>query len=188
MAGPWEVEQKFVVSDLQQLLDRLNKLKAQELKTEEHVDIYLAHPCRDFRATDEAFRLRQFNSDACVTYKGKRLPGNVKMRPEIELPIRQSDIPQWLEMMQYLGFVPKQEVRKTRRVFSLAYTDDQLFTIAIDEVVSLGLFAEIELLVSDPAVLEQAREGIEGLAQTLGLTEVQPRSYLSQLLAKLGIE
>jgi len=188
MAGPWEVEQKFIVLDLQQLLDRLGELKAREMITEQHVDTYLAHPCRDFRVTDEALRLRQFNLEACVTYKGKRLPGNVKMRPEIELPIRQADIPQWLEMMQHLGFQPKPEVRKTRRVFSLAYADQQPFTIALDEVVSLGLFAEIELIVKDAAMLNEARNRIEMLSQSLGLTQIQPRSYLSLLLAKLGVE
>jgi len=188
MAGPWEVEQKFIVLDLQQLLDRLGELNAQEMITEQHVDTYLAHPCRDFRATDEAFRLRQFNSKACVTYKGKRLPGNVKMRPEIELPIRQADIPEWLEMMQHLGFLPKPEVRKTRRVFSLTVADQPPITIALDEVVNLGSFAEIELIVKDAAMLDEASTRIDLLSQSLGLTQIQPRSYLSLLLAKLGVE
>jgi adenylate cyclase, class 2 len=188
MAGPWEVEQKFVVSDVQGLVDRLSVLKARELVTEVHVDTYLAHPCRDFRVTDEAFRLRQFNSDACVTYKGRRLPGNVKTRPEIELPIRQADVPQWLEMMQHLGFQPKPEVRKTRRVFSLTVVDQPPVIIALDEVLHLGSFAEIELIVKDAAMLDEARSRIEVLSQSLGLTHIQPRSYLSLLLAKLGVD
>lgn len=188
MAGPWEVEQKFIVSDVQHLVGRLGELNAMEMETEVHVDIYLAHPSRDFRVTDEAFRLRQYNSQACVTYKGKRLPGNVKTRPEIELPIRKTDIPQWLEMMQQLGFQPKPEVRKTRRVFSLTTSDRQPFTIALDEVASLGSFAEIELIVADIALLDEARSRVETLSRTLGLTDIQPRSYLSMLLAKLGVD
>ncbi len=58
MAGPWEVEQKFHVTDIEMLLERLADLKATEVRTELHVDTYLAHPCRDFRASDEAFRIR----------------------------------------------------------------------------------------------------------------------------------
>ncbi len=188
MAGPWEVEQKFVVSNEQQLLERLAELDAKQMETELHVDTYMAHPCRDFRLTDEAFRLRQYNSQACVTYKGKRLPGNVKTRPEIELPIRQADIPQWLEMMQHLGFHPKPEVRKTRRVFSLTISDQQPYTVALDEVASLGSFAEIELIIADLGMLDEARSRIETLSQSLGLTQIQPRSYLSLLLAKLGVD
>jgi adenylate cyclase class 2 len=188
MAGPWEVEQKFVVSNEQQLLERLAELDAKQMETELHVDTYLAHPCRDFRVTDEAFRLRQYNSQACVTYKGKRLPGNVKTRPEIELPIRHADIPQWLEMMQHLGFQPKPEVRKTRRVFSLTISDQHPYTIALDEVASLGSFAEIELIIADLGMLDEARSRIETLSQSLGLTQIQPRSYLSLLLAKLGVD
>ena len=119
MAGPWEVEQKFIVSDNEQLLQRLSEIGAKEMNTELHIDTYLAHPCRDLRVTDEAFRLRQYNSEACVTYKGKRLPGNVKTRPEIELPIRLADLPQWLEMMQQLGFCQSHKLEKRGVYFHL---------------------------------------------------------------------
>ncbi len=188
MAGPWEVEQKFVVSNMDNLLQLLSHHAAVELRTEEHIDIYLQHPCRDFRASDEAFRLRQFNSQACVTYKGKRLPGKVKTRPEIELTIQLGEIPSWLEMMQYLGFRPLPEVCKTRRIFTLRATSAAPITIAIDQVAQLGTFVEIELLIDEEAKLEEARQQIESLASLLSLTEVQPRSYLSLLLIKLGVE
>ena len=95
-------------------------------------------------------------------------------------------------MLQHLGFQPKPAVRKTRRVFSVE--DRQLgpsfkpFTVALDEVAELGTFAEIELLVDDQQKLEAARGQIERMAKILGLTEVQPRSYLSLLLLKLGVE
>lgn len=195
MAGPWEVEQKFIVSDVGELLARLSNLAATEQLAETHLDIYLAHPCRDFRATDEAFRLRQFNSSACVTYKGKRLPGNVKTRPEIELMINQAEIASWLEMMQHLGFQPKPAVRKRRRIFCVQSNEpldakvfSKPFTVALDEVEELGTFAEIELLVDDQSHLETARSRIEAMARTLGLSNVQSRSYLSLLLIKLGVD
>ena len=188
MAGPLEVEQKFVVSNVANLLLQLSHCAAVELPTEAHVDTYLQHPCRDFRASDEAFRLRQFNSQACVTYKGKRLPGKVKTRPEIELTIQLGEIPSWLEMMQHLGFRPLPEVRKSRRIFTLRAAAAKPITIAIDQVDQLGTFAEIELLVDDEAMLEEARQHVESLAQLLSLTEVQPRSYLSLLLIKLGAD
>ncbi len=186
MAGPWEVEQKFVVRDVASLLQQLSQQAAVEVLTEEHVDTYLQHPCRDFRASDEAFRVRQFHSQACVTYKGKRLPGKVKTRPEIELAIQPNDVPEWLKMMQQLGFRPLPEVRKTRRVFKLGVAPSHPVTIAIDQVAQLGTFAEIELLVSEESQLEQARQRIEAIADLLLLTEVQPRSYLSLLLIHLG--
>ncbi len=193
MNSPWEVEQKFIVSNVDMLLERLRQLAAVEMPTEQHVDTYLAHPCRDFRATDEAFRVRQYNLEACVTYKGKRLPGNVKTRPEIELPIGQADVPQWLAMLQLLGFQPKPEVRKVRRVFSVAGNGDfaapsKPFIVALDEVAQLGTFVEVELLIDDPSQLELARSQIEFMAQSLGLFVVQPRSYLALLLLKLGVE
>lgn len=186
MSGPWEVELKFVVSDPLALLEQLARQQAVEQETEQHIDIYLAHPCRDFKATDEAFRLRQFNSQACMTYKGKRLPGKVKTRPEIELSIRLDEIPQWLQMMQHLGFRPLPEVRKSRRIFRLPNVADQpTFTVTLDNVADLGTFAEVELVVQQASELDSARGRIESLATSLLLQDVQPRSYLSLLLEKL---
>ena len=35
-------------------------------------DEYFSHPCRDFAATDEAFRVRRAGDDWFVTYKGAK--------------------------------------------------------------------------------------------------------------------
>ncbi len=96
--------------------------------------------------------------------------------------------------MKHLGFTPKPEVRKSRRIFTVEAPADWVparsapFTVALDHVAQLGDFAEIELLVDDQAALDAARRHIEQMASLLGLVEVQPRSYLSMLLTKLGVE
>ncbi len=202
MQNAWEVEQKYVVQDVVVLLDRLQSLGAIPMETENHVDTYLKHPSRDFKVTDEAFRIRQVDSKAFLTYKGKRLPGSVKTRPEIELAIHATETSQWLEMLQHLGFQPVRKVRKHRRIFILrssaitrANTNNagdftapafESVTVAMDRVEELGDFVEIELLIADLAQIDAARAHIEETAASLGLSEVQPRSYLSQLVAKFG--
>ncbi len=202
MQNAWEVEQKYVVQDVDRLLDRLQSLGAVPMETENHVDTYLKHPSRDFKVTDEAFRIRQVDSQAFLTYKGKRLPGTVKTRPEIELAIHATETSRWLEMLQHLGFQPVRQVRKFRRIFILQSSaiaqmnppNESDFaghafenvTIAMDRVEDLGDFVEIELLITDLAQIESARSHIEATAARLGLAEVQPRSYLSQLVARFG--
>lgn len=188
MQTSWEVEQKFILPAPRQFEDRLAALGFKQLKTEEHQDLYFRHPCRDFRATDEAFRLRKVNSDAVVTYKGKRLDAEVKTRPEIELELKANEFDQWETMLCALGFTPLPKVQKKRQIFNCASDSLRKFCVTIDHVEQLGWFAEIELLVEEEKQLGLAQQRIERLAKDLELTEVQHLSYLAQLLQKLGIE
>ncbi|GAB5403911.1 MAG: class IV adenylate cyclase [Aureliella sp.] len=188
----YEVEQKYYARDINELLARLEQLAMEEHAQEHHQDIYFRHPSRNFRETDEALRIRVLGDRACVTYKGPRLAGPVKTRPEIELDIRSSETEHWSEMYQHLGFTIAAEVRKTRRIFQprpgVQVVGNGPIVVALDDVEQLGSFAEIEQIVSDPNELETAKETIQDVASRLGLAEVQPVSYLGMLLAKLGIE
>lgn len=188
----WEVEQKYVVSDAVCLRERITSLGFRLDREEKHCDVYFRHPCRDFRVTDEAFRLRQLDGRTLLTYKGKRLDGAVKTRPEIELSLESAEYDQWQKLLGHLGFQPLPAVRKKREVFlpqlSPHTRTHQGFTVTLDEVELLGQFAEIELLVNRESELEMAQSRILELASTLELFAVQPFSYLTQLLAKMGVE
>ena len=82
-----EAECKFRVSNVDETRASLERVGAVFLKREEHRDTYLRHPCRDFRSTDEALRIREIDGQPFITYKGPRLAGPIKIRPEIELPM-----------------------------------------------------------------------------------------------------
>jgi predicted adenylyl cyclase CyaB len=56
------------------------------------------------------------------------------------------------------------------------------FRVVIDEVRSLGFFAEVELVVSESSEIEGARMRIQELSGHLGLQRAEPRSYLTMLL------
>ena len=185
-----------MVVDVSTLTTKLVSCALTTLQSETNSDVYFRHPCRDLRATDEAFRLRSLNDSSCITYKGKRLEGAVKTRPEIELEVAHAEREGWLSMLSQLGFTPLPAVVKRRETFSRTDTHSPLsassatagLLVTIDEVEQLGSFAEIELLVSTQSELSQAAERIVQLAEQLGLDQVQPRSYLSLLLAKLQLE
>ncbi len=197
MQANWEVEQKFKVADVQGLRLKLAECGFVRQGSERNSDVYFRHPCRDLKATDEAFRLRTLDDTACLTYKGKRLESAVKSRPEIELSIAHKERDQWLQMLQQLGFDPLPAVVKARETYALdskhrssaesALSSSGLH-VTIDEVEQLGTYAEIELVVSQPSQLEQAAREIELIAGRLGLSKVEPRSYLSMLLCQLGVE
>lgn len=191
MQAEWEVEQKYVVDDVVAFRSNLAAQGFEWISSELNSDIYFRHPCRDLRATDEAFRLRTVDDRCCVTYKGKRLPGPVKTRPEIELDVNLGQHEGWLEMLQQLGFRPLPAVNKRRQNFAYAGNIDSdlpKIHVTLDEVDLLGNFAELELIVSEKSHLDLAAVRIEQLASRLGLVSVQPRSYLTLTLEKLGFE
>jgi adenylate cyclase class 2 len=190
MTSLWEIEQKFEVEDAEALRSNLAAQGFELIDIETNSDIYFRHPCRDFRVTDEAFRVRQVNDRCCVTYKGKRLPGPVKSRPELELEVQATQRPQWLEMLERLGFEPLPAVEKRRHNYQRPTHNTAPFSqihATIDEVQQLGTFAELELLVTDESHIAGAAEAIQQLAASLQLHALQPRSYLSLRLEQLGM-
>jgi adenylate cyclase class 2 len=178
---PVEIEGKYRVDQVDMFLDRLQQLSPIEKTMEEHEDHYLRHPCRDFRITDEALRMRCVNQRWHVTYKGPRSEGALKIRPEIEFPLAEGTQEDLQRVWQALGFEPVAVVRKTRRVFSLEGFHQGMH-VTVDQVESLGSFAELECVVHDETALREAERAIESLAIALQLGFVEKRSYLSMLL------
>ncbi|MDF1844801.1 MAG: class IV adenylate cyclase [Rubripirellula sp.] len=179
----YEVEQKFLVQDPEALHQRLIGLGGIPLPTEKHSDTYYNHPCRDFAETQEALRVRRVNGQPFLTYKGTKLPGSVKARRELEWSLAPGDLDgsQTEELWKLLGFREVATVTKTRQGFALA-ADPSSFTIVIDEVDQLGVFAEIELIVTGPEEVDAARKRILDLSVQLSLNISEPRSYLRMFL------
>lgn len=179
-----EVELKFRAPDLSQVREQLASLGAVFHDPIFQLDRYFAHPSRDFRATDEALRLRQVGSENCITYKGPKLDTHTKTRRELELPILAGDagIEQFTSLLSLLGFVAAGEVRKVRTPGELLW-QGAVVELSLDEVNGLGGFVELERVV-DESQLDAARTTIVSLAKQLGLSESVRRGYLDLLLEK----
>lgn len=178
-----EIEQKYVVDDLQGFVRRLVDAGATEGRTEHHEDHYFNHPAKDFAETGEAFRIRVVDGAASVTYKGPKLPGDIKAREEREWSLGPEDADgrRWRDLLTTLDFRPVATVRKTRRTFRL-----NGLTVTADAVADLGSYAEIETVVSGPDDVPSARRRIAESAASLGLEHPEARSYLRLLLAGRG--
>ena len=152
------------------------------------VDRYFAHPCRNFAATDEAFRLRLDGDQLRATYKGPRLDTTTKTRAEIELPlmtVTETDATALLESHTQLwlavGFRPVLDVGKYRTPWMLTRDGAQIH-ILLDEVDGLGTFVELETLAEEIDRLDRT-EVLLQVASELGLTASERRSYLELLMA-----
>lgn len=183
-----EIELKFRVADHAAIAENLQALGAAAGATVDQVDIYFRHPCRDFAATDEAFRLRGVGPNNHLTYKGPKQGGPTKTREEIELPIGAGSHArdEWLTLLARLGFTAFATIRKTRRSFTHR-VGERSVEIALDDAGELGSFVEVESLAEDAAELPLAQAAVLDLARELRLTSVEPRSYLRMVLERGAI-
>jgi adenylate cyclase, class 2 len=179
----YEVEVKYRLVEYNQLLARLVQRGADREPAIDQEDTYLSHPSRDFAVTNEALRIRRIGPENRITYKGPRQSGPTKTREEIEIILAAGDIAfsQVLRIFENLGFRPIATIRKSRTSFHLTQQGLDI-EVALDRAVGLGDFAEIETLAANESELPAAQASVLALAAELGLTEVEPRSYLRMSL------
>lgn len=183
----YEVEVKYRGVDHDALGRALVALGAQAREAVDEEDLYLNHPSRDFARTNEAFRIRRVGDDNRLTYKGPKEAGPTKTREEIEVPFdrgpgRHEELSR---LFDRLGFRRVAVVRKRRTSYRIRFAGRDL-EATLDRAEGLGDFAEIEALAADRDDLAAAQQAVLGLAAKLGLTEVEPRSYLRMLLESRG--
>jgi adenylate cyclase, class 2 len=163
-----EIEIKSYCDNHAHLAARLEAMGARHAWTGKEQDLYLNHPARDFKKTDEALRLRQARGRVILTYKGPKLGTAAKTRREEEVTVE--DFEQALLILKLLGFLEFGSVVKERAIYELGEME-----ICMDTVEGVGRFVEIEMKGTD-------RERIEGelfrLAGELGLDRFERRSYL----------
>lgn len=176
----FEAEVKFPIADPGAVRRRLEQLGTRFYKSERQCDWYFAHPSRDFAQTDEALRVRLADESAALTYKGPRIDATTKTRRELELALPPPAADTCRQILQALGFRLVAEVRKQREHGQLSWQGASVH-VCLDEVDRLGWFVELELL-ADAAGVDEARESLMQLAETLQLTGSERRSYLELLL------
>ena len=178
----FEVEQKFPVARMAEVEAKLSALGAEVSEPRLEVDLYYAHPARDFASTDEALRIRRVGGANWITYKGPKVDRTTKTRREIELelPPEEAGALAWAGLLEVLGFRPVAEVRKQRRKAFIPW-EDRRVEASLDEVDRVGTFVELELVV-EPEEVEPAKACIASLAGQLGLAGSERRSYLELLL------
>ena len=160
----YEVELKFPVPDLSAFAQKLAEQSVSISPPQEEIDLYFAHPARDFAQTDEALRLRRKGEANCITYKGPKIDATTKTRREIELPLAAGpeSLAAWTALLEAVGFRPVAEVRKSRCKAVIAWQGRHV-EACLDDVAGVGTFVEFELVVEESEV-EAAKTCIQSLA------------------------
>jgi adenylate cyclase class 2 len=173
-----EIEQKYAGADFQRIERRLAELGITAHEDEEEADHYFNAPDRDFKQTDEAFRLRRIGAKNFLTYKGPKHKAAMKTRTELEVPLTDGDhaAEQFIQLLQHLGYRFVAVVRKRRRTYRFE-RDGFSIAVCLDDVAELGRFAEIEI-VAEETQTAAAHEVLTRLGNELELSNVERRSYL----------
>lgn len=161
-----ETEVKFRLKcSFSEFLNRIHLFKPIYVEEYLETDTYYNHPCRDFKKSDEALRLRTRCSSSgrqhYLTYKSSRFPSvNVKKRIEYEIVVSDFFITE--NILKHLGFVETISFSKKRSVYRVCNS-----YLYIDELFGVGLFIEIEGLERDIIELTNVlRECIEVIDKT----------------------
>ncbi|WP_162006698.1 class IV adenylate cyclase [Roseimaritima sediminicola] len=179
-----EIELKFPLDDAERLRQQVLELGGSVAgPRQQHRDTYYAHPCRDFKKTTEALRIRGIDGHYHITYKGPKQASQVKTRQELEWSLGPDDArgEKMTAVLEALGFRPVATVEKFRETLEIHW-DGLVLEVTLDEVNGVGWYAEIEAIAADQAAVATAREAVLSLARRLGLTQPEPRSYLNLLL------
>ena len=183
-----EVELKYRLPPETDVAALIAPLAPRVIHSQVQRDIYFQHPARDFRQTDEAFRIRSFGDENVLTYKGPLLDRVSKTRVETEVSFERGDAGR--ERMQTillsLGFDPRPPVVKERLECEAVWVG-QTVHLCHDRVEGLGEYLELETLAPRDG-WETARDALLRLASRLGLREPERRSYLQLLIETNGVE
>ena len=179
----YEVEQKHPVPGFEAVEARLAAMEATIGPPQEELDLYFAHPVRNFAETDEALRIRRKGGKTLITYKGPKIDKATKTRREIELPLATGTehVKGYVELLTALGFRKVAEVSKRRRGGQVQWNQWSV-ELALDEVAGLGQYVELEI-VAERDRLPAAQSALLELAAHLSLPQPERRSYLEMVLA-----
>jgi adenylate cyclase class 2 len=177
-----EIEQKYSNADFAAIERRLAEWGVTAHEDEEESDYYFNAPDRDFKQTDEAFRLRRIGVKNFLTYKGPKQQATVKIRTELEVPLGDGDEVARLctELLKHLGYRYVATVKKRRRTYRFR-REPFAIAVCLDEVAGLGRFAEVEIVAPEEQK-DAAHAPLTQLGKELSLSDVERRSYLGLIL------
>jgi adenylate cyclase class 2 len=179
-----EIELKFRVDSFASVVEKLESHGARCFGARDETDDYYNAPDRDFKLTDEVFRLRCEADDCVLTYKGPKRPGTVKTREEIEVPLAVGRQEAAMRLIRSLGYRLTATVRKRRSVYSLVWDGFDLH-VCLDSLAGVGEFVEIEIVAAE-SDLQTAEAVVQRFAGVLGLMVPEPRAYLRMVLEAEG--
>ncbi len=129
--------------------------------------------------TGEEFRVRRIGDKYYYNEKSRTVEDGIENNIEIEREITCEEAKQYERDESLFGIKTKREY-----VWTAEYKGNEVH-IELADVINLGIFLEIEMLLDEkatPAEIEAAKKYVMGFYEKLGLTErIEKRKYLDLL-------
>ena len=136
-----EIEAKIKVAQLEPVAETLKTLGATPVHDIRQIDTYFMDADGLLAKNDCGLRIRQETIDGQqstrMTFKGAKIGGPYKSRPEFETGVDDADIT--ANIFESLGYTKRLQVCKHRSMWALDDCD-----VCLDEVERLGCFVEVE--------------------------------------------
>ena len=178
----YEIEMKARVTNPESLLDRLRSMGC-FLGSCEKTDFYWALADYSPDRPDKKFRLRKEGDVFTVTYKEKRVVGEIEINEEREFQVSSPEV--FLELMGRAGSTELMSKRKRVEKFRVGRC-----LVEAVHVEGLGDFVEIEILAEDAGTetVRIARQELFSVLERcgIGIEEIETRFYSDLLAAKKG--
>ncbi|MFA6844307.1 MAG: CYTH domain-containing protein [Sphaerochaetaceae bacterium] len=177
-----EVELKAHVPEIGNLRRRLSS-RCQGETSEEKKDVYY---CKDggpalFRIRYEAYDGQE--GTVLFTCKEKRINNGIEVNTEHEFTSRGNEFAACQDFALALGY--QVYVRKTKSgySYSLSFPDFPPLHIELVEVPPLGCFIEMEFVLTDQSLVEQAKARLLEVLASLGIDagDIESRYYMELL-------
>ena len=181
----FEVEQKFRTAGHAEVAARLAAMGAEAGPRVEHEDAYLNHPRATSPRRTRRFRLRRVGDANAITYKGPKHAGPTKTREEIEIPFAEGPeaLGQMRRVFEALGFRDRRRRPQDADALRLTHEAGRSRSCSTSPRGS-GRSSRSRRSPTSEADLPEAQRAVMSLAAALGLTEVEPRSYLRMALER----
>lgn len=170
-----EIEAKFKVDSVQQIIEKLTELGAEFLQEQLQTDCYFDDAHAGLTKTDRCLRLRRqltgHGEQVFLTYKGAKEKDKFKRRREIEVEVGDGDSAEMLLLS--LGYEKVLVFEKKRRIWRLGDCE-----VALDELPLLGSFLEIEGPGYEKIADAQRNLGLENMSHIV-------ESYAALMTEKL---
>ena len=168
-----EVEIKAKIANKAKMMEKLEEQKAIKINTVKQTDyIYLKREVIGFEITegDPVIRIRKENDRIFFTLK-KKAKDNIS---NIELETIVDDEKVWSQILVEMGYKEVVCVKKHRTNYIV-----EDITVCMDEVEKLGDFIEIEQMVEQEELEQEARKKIEELCSILEIKkeEIENKKY-----------
>ncbi|HOJ49719.1 MAG TPA: class IV adenylate cyclase [Spirochaetota bacterium] len=181
----YEIEKKAYLRD--EVLDKIKNIANFKYYVEKK-DVYFTNVAgRKVNIyTDPIFRIREENGKKILSYKDKSFNQDTEVNKEFEIDITSVDIDKIKDFFKYMGIYKIIEKTKKISLYTIENYKGFYLNIECNEIEGIGRFVEVEIILDNKEVIEEAVSVIDSFFKEIGIREkeIEKRYYIDILMER----